>query len=146
MIIDSNGNIVMGIGIRESDFESKIEKDALLALLECQYGKVNSEVWAKMGSVEEILNNLVATMCVDSVAELFYLGDESDLLTYSSIHDEGFLYYEPSMPWQITGKSPQSIEDVHRLIINAVHVLCPNMTDGEIETLICDDLWLVEEG
>lgn len=101
--------------------------------------------------------NLDPNVCVDGkldiedyvrgvyngLADMFTMCDDTDVLTYSS-DDEGgeYMFYPPSMPWQMTDTEPKSLTEVHIRIINAVQKLT-NMTVAEIEELIDDDLQVV---
>ena len=79
----------------------------------------------------------------NGMGDLLTFCDDSDVLTYSS-DDEGgeYLYYPPSMPWQMLDNEPRSLTEVHILIINAVQKLT-NLSITEIEELIDDDLQVV---
>ena len=53
--------------------------------------------------------------------------------------------YSPSYPWERCEDEPESIEDVHKLIIETVKVIC-DLSDEEIEKLIDDEIYFVTWG
>lgn len=133
----SNSSIIRGIGIDADALKSRIEKDALMSLLEEQYGKAGCGCWESM-SVSDIIDDILKCGAVYHLAELFWLGDQSDRLTYGWAWGTSYLYFSAQMPWEFGDGDPQSLEDVQQIIIRAVQRLCPSMTSKEIEGRTCE--------
>lgn len=82
----------------------------------------------------------------DSVAEMLTFCDDTDSITYG---DDGegtsYFYYPPSMPWHQTDTEPQSLEEVHKRIINAVQKIT-SLSNEDIAKMIDDELYVVGFG
>lgn len=77
----------------------------------------------------------------NDMGEFLYHLDDSDTMTYGDNGDgEHYFYYPPNFPWAMGPNEPKTIEDVHRIIINAVMKIC-NVDEDVIERMIEDDLY-----
>lgn len=76
----------------------------------------------------------------ENLADLLCHVDDSGLMTYGDTGDgEYFFFYTPSYPWERRENEPQSIEEVHEHIINAVLRLS-SATREQIEAIIDNDI------
>lgn len=79
----------------------------------------------------------------ENIADILTYCDDTDTLTFALDGDgRYFLYYPPSMPWEMRDTEPQSIEEVHERIITAVQKL----TDLDAKTIdkwIDNDLYVI---
>ena len=76
-------------------------------------------------------------------ADLLTHCDDTDTLTFGEDGDGGiYLYYPPSMPWERTKNEPDSIEEVHRRLINVIQAIT-DMGENEIRAVIDDDIYVV---
>lgn len=74
---------------------------------------------------------------------LTYLDDTNTLTYGDNGNGETFFYYVRSYPWEHVKNEPQSIDEVHSRIIDAVFKVC-DLSRDEIDALIEDDIY--EEG
>lgn len=82
----------------------------------------------------------------ESLADLLTHCEDTSCTTYASDGDGGeYFFYPPRMPWRQAANEPDSMEEVHRRLIQAVHRLT-SLTSEEIEELIDDDLYVVGIG
>ena len=72
--------------------------------------------------------------------------DDSGVMTYGDdVESESYFLYTPSFPWERSNNDPESIEDVCRIIINAVKQIT-NLSDNQIRDLIDKDIYDVGIG
>lgn len=70
--------------------------------------------------------------------------DDTTTISYGDNgNGETFFIYNRSYPWEHFKNEPDSIDEVHRRIINAISKVC-NLSKDEIDLLIEDDIY--EEG
>ena len=76
-----------------------------------------------------------------NVAEAFCACDETGFMTFGDDGDGGcYFIYPPKYPWQCKENEPKSIDEVHKIIKDAVHKLC-DISDEELEYLIDNDIY-----
>lgn len=67
--------------------------------------------------------------------------DDTGLMSYGDNGDgTSYFLYSPSYPWQRKENEPQSIEEVHKIIVKAI-MKVTNLTAKEAEKLIEDDIY-----
>jgi len=72
--------------------------------------------------------------------------DDSGVMTYGDDGEsESYFLYTPSFPWERGNNDPESIEDVCRIIINAVKQIT-DLSDNQIRDLIDKDIYDVGIG
>lgn len=82
----------------------------------------------------------------DTLGDLLTHCDDTDCLTFGNYGDGGvYIYYPPSMPWHRTENEPDSQEEVHRRLIDAV-LKVADMDAAAINKLIDDDIYEVGWG
>lgn len=132
--------IVEGIGIETSKLWDYLSKDKCIAFLEkdcgCEFTEEEKEQFSIDNDFEDIVQETLA-----NTAEAFCNCDKTGFMTFgdNGIGDYYFVY-PPKYPWQCKEHEPKSIDEVHKIIRDAVHVLC-DISDEEIEKLIDNDIY-----
>lgn len=135
-----------GIGVEVMRFLPFISKEKLAHFLEDKFSDdkevrwlLHSNMFRNLSAVDFVKMELCN--CVfDNPADMFTFCDDTDSLC-CGCNSEGdwYLYYPPSMPWQLTENEPDSVEEVHRRIITAILRLV-DLAPSEIESQIDDEL------
>lgn len=77
----------------------------------------------------------------NGIEEILYNCDDTSTLTYGDNGDGGhYIYYARSYPWEHRDNEPNTIGDVHKILIDAVKKLT-NLNSLEIEDMIDDDIY-----
>ena len=137
---------ISGIGLEVTRFLPFISKDKLMNFLKDELPddkQVRSLLQSQMFRVlpvSEIVRLELCSSIFDNPADMFTYCDDTNCLTYDG-NGEGdwYLYYPPSMPWQLTENEPDSVEEVHHRIIAAISRLV-DLALSEIESQIDDEL------
>lgn len=128
-----------GIGIKTSDIIEHLDNKKCIAMLKEQLP--NEDI---PNEDELDIDDFLHGNPFDNLGDLLCHCDDSETLTYGDNGEcEDYLYYAPSYPWDRKQNDPESIQQVHDRIIDAVQKVC-NMTKEEIENIIDNDLY--EEG
>ena len=142
--MSSSYSATIGIGINAKELIDYINPQKCIDFISVlTEGKIKPELKGF-----DINDYLCRDICnIDSFAELLTYCDETGVLLYSIDNEESreFLLYSPSYPWERCEDEPESIEDVHKLIIKTVKVIC-DLSDEEIEKLIDDEIYFVTWG
>jgi len=137
--------IITGVGIDTDGLYPFIDKAKVAKLLLEQF--TDDEELVQMvadGDYDGLdVDNFVDGEPFNCLADMFTFCDDTDSLTYG---DDGagksFLYYPPSLPWQRADNEPETLQEVHKRLIDAVKKLT-TLADSEIESMIDDDLYVV---
>ena len=77
----------------------------------------------------------------DNIGDLLWCADESNTLSYSCNGDGvWFFLYEPTFPWNRNENEPRTLQEAHKLLIDAVVRVC-DLDRTEVERMIDDDLY-----
>lgn len=136
---------IEGIGIDTEKLVPYLNKRKLIDLIlkQCP-GDEETLAWKNCIDLREFdINDYFDGNPFDNLADLLTHCDNTDTISYGDDGDGGvYFYYPPSMPWHRKENEPESIEEVHKRIINAVMVVT-DLTEKEIEALIDDDIYSV---
>lgn len=140
--------MIEGVGIDVNKIEPHLNKEKLAKLLDAQLPNddIVNEIIEK-GLYDDLdIHDFLYGEPFANLADLLTHCDDSDSLCYGDDGDLGvYLYYPPSFPWQRTEKDPETVEEVHRRIIEAVQRVT-DLSREKIEELIDDDLYVVGIG
>lgn len=143
---------IKGIGINASDILPYIDKsrvaDILIANDDNEDDPIAKETMEEIRKMKETgdytemdVSQFVSDCGWRNVSSLLAYCDDSHTLCGSWVPngEEGYFFYESSMPWDRFYNEPSCIEDVHNRIVEAVQQIA-DMTESQIETLIDDKL------
>jgi hypothetical protein len=143
---------VRGIGIVCDDLFPKLNGKKFVATLLSNYECTDSETLEELRAnnyldesskgthldyldYDNLLNELDTHLC-----ELLCEISEGYQLTYffgGADDSREFLYFPPIYPWEVNDETPHKIEDVYKLIVDAVQQVT-DLTESEIIDMITD--------
>ena len=139
---------IEGIGIDISKIEEHLDKEKLIRFLLVDLAHEEDIV----ADLTDILNrgapyddfdidDYLYGSPYDSIEEIIYNCDDTSMLTYGDDGDGGhFIYYARSYPWERKNGEPKSVDDVHKILIDAIKKLT-NLNSLEIEDIIDNDIY-----
>lgn len=87
------------------------------------------------------LNDYLYGNPFDNLGDILCHCDDTKTLTYGDNGDGAcYFYYTPSYPWSRRENEPQSVQEVHERIIDAVQKIC-TVTPEKVEKIIDDDIY-----
>lgn len=128
--------ICQGIGISAEELFPFLDKQKCITTIK----RLHPE--AKVSEADFDIEDWIFGMPYDSLAELLTFCDDTNTITYGDTGGCGtsYFYYIPSYPWERTENEPQSVDEVHERIIDAVLKLC-DMPREQIEDMINDEIY-----
>lgn len=137
--------MIEGIGIDTYKIESYLDKKKLANVLARQLpdDELINEI-VRLEKYNELdIDDFLCGEPFNNLADILTYCDDTNTLTYGDDGEGGaYFYYPPSMPWHRVQNEPDSIEEVHRRIIDAVKELTI-LSDEQIEKMIDDDLYVM---
>lgn len=137
--------MIEGIGIDVEKIRPHLNNRKLINFLVEQYPEEEEILyWKGRRDVKSFdIDDYLHGDLFDNLAELLTHCDDTDTLTFGDDGDGGvYFYYPPSMPWHRRDNEPQSPQEVHERIIDAVMVIT-DLSEAEIEAMIDDDIYAV---
>ena len=132
--------VVEGIGLEVGKLWNYLSKEKCLAFLENECGYEFTDEEKKNFSIDDEFEDFIDGKYMN-VAEAFCACDETGFMTFGDDGDGGcYFIYPPKYPWQCKENEPKSIDEVHKIIKDAVHKLC-DISDEELEYLIDNDIY-----
>lgn len=130
--------MIEGVGVCVSDLRPCINTDKFLNFLKEQ--RLDEPI-PEDEDVESYIDDCIEGL--DGLGNVFCLCDATATLTYCDNGDgDDYLYYPPSMPWERSENEPETLEEVHKALVNAIQHLT-DLTVDEIENdLINDNLYV----
>ncbi len=126
-----------GMGVRASDLTPHLNKLKCIAVIKEQLG--DDEVVPEEKDFD--IDDYLFGQLFENLADMLCHCDDTDTLTWGDNGDgEYFFYYVPSYPWDRRENEPQSIDEVHKRIKDAIQCIC-DLTREEIEKLIDNDIY-----
>lgn len=137
--------MIEGVGIDTSKLWQHLNKRKLVNLISKQCPDDEEIIeWKRRRNLTEFdVDDYLDGNPFENLADLLTHCDYTDTLCYGDDGDGGiYFYYPPSMPWHHRENEPQSIEEVHKRIIDAVMEVT-DLSKAEIEEMIDDDIYSV---
>lgn len=137
--------MIEGIGIDAEKLRPYFNKRKLIDLILKQYpDDENALEWKGRRNLKGFdIDDYLDGGLFDNLADLLTHCDDTDTLTCGDDGNGGvYFYYPPSMPWHRRENEPQTQEEVHQRIIDAVMEVT-DLNEVEIEKLIDDDIYAV---
>lgn len=126
--------MIEGVGVCVSDLRPCINADKFLDFLKEQ--RLDTPI-PEGKDVESYIDDWIERLNV--LGNVFCLCDATATLTYCD-NGEGdcYLYYPPSMPWERSENEPETLEEVHEILVNTIQRLT-DLTKEQIENVLIDD-------
>lgn len=128
--------ICQGVGILAEELLPFLNKQKCIEIIKKEYP--DEEVSEADFDIEDYFHGAPFA----NLAELLTFCDDTNTITYGDTGGCGtsYFYYIPSYPWERTENEPQSVDEVHERIIDAVLKLC-DMPREQIEDMINDEIY-----
>lgn len=137
--------MIEGIGIDVEKIRPHLNKRKVLNLVlkQCPDNELALEYKDRRDLSGLDIDEFMYGYVFQNLADLLTHCDDTDSITWGDNGDGGvYFYYPPSMPWHRVKNEPDSQEEVHRRIVDAV-LKVTNLEPAEIEKLIDDDIYVV---
>ena len=126
---------LQGVGLNADDVKPYLNKQKCIDL----YRKIYPDEEIDLTDIDD--EDFLFRDMFDNIGDLLWCADTSDTLSYScNGYGEWFFLYEPSFPWNRSANEPGSLEEAHKLLIDAVVCVC-DLSRDEVEKMIDNDLY-----
>lgn len=135
--------VIKGVGINTERIREYLDKVALANF--CYHHLLNDDELYELirhenyddFDIEEYLHG----QPFDNLADLLTYCDDTDTLTYGEDKEgNSYLYYPPSMPWELRKEDPRTLSDAHDIIADAILKVTSELSRGTLIEMIDDDL------